>query len=391
MPGQLYTVNDSLQEILTRQKLEARQAMLDELSRKDLETKWRQQELENTRNRERDDLNRRQVEAGITNTTENTESLRDQRKILGEAKVLDQIGSMFAPGEQLPPDMDPEVSSVLDKYQRTQKTFTPSVDGETEGTQDVNKVYRGSPKDLEEKRVRQRIQQYLQDPDIPEEVRKALQFQSELPGVSMPAGMFGRADSADIQLYKYAVSQGYKGPIQQFLKEKANYDLPNPASNQPFIGIGPDGKPVMLGYNPRTNSASPINMPSSVATDQPLQRPGTVPNPNQTNKYPPVLSDNASQDLADLRARTGGWVGGQVRRQAAARIQNGIGNAKVNPQVRQVALQIIGSPTYDNKDAMEIVQEYRNNLGPNPSPQDVASVDQLEALLVQTIGIKPRE
>ena len=207
----------------------------------------------------------------------------------------------------------------------------------------------------------------------------------------MPAGMFGRQETSDIQEYKQAVSQGYKGTYPDWVKFVANVRNPPPPRFSPFVGVDDKGRPTNLGYNPNTNTASPMTMPTNIAPDQPLQRPGTVPNPNQTNKYPPVLSDNASQDLADLRARTGGWVGGQVRRQAAARIQNGIGNAKVNPQVRQVALQIIGSPTYDNKDAMEIVQEYRNNLGPNPSPQDVASVDQLEALLVQTIGIKPRE
>ena len=384
MPGQLYTVNDSLQEILTRQKLEARQAMLDELSKKDLETKWRQQELENTRNRDRDELNRRQVEAGITNTTENTASLRDQRKILGESKVLDQIGSMFAPGEQLPSDIDPEVSSVLDKYQRTAKTFTPSVDGETGGTQDVNKVYRGSPDDLVKQRNRQAIEEYLKDPNIPDEVRKALQFQSQVPGVSMPAGMFGRQRPADIENYEYDVAHGYKGSIQQWRNEDANRK--NPVQ-----------RPGTFGYS-GTEPGTGLPLTLNNITGKFYKPDGTVytgpmaPKPSDTqSKYPSVLSDNASQDLADLRARTGGWVGGQIRRQEAARIQNGIGNAKVAPQVRQVALQIINSPVYDNKDAMEIVQEYRNNLGPNPSPQDVDSVNQLEALLVQTIGIKPRQ
>ena len=381
---QLYSVADSLQEILARQKLEARQAMLDEISRKELENRWKQQELENTRNRDLDVQNRKESEARMLYNTENLKSLQENRQTTNEAKVLNQIGTMFAPDEQLPSDMDPEVSGILDKYQRTKKTFTPSIDAETAGTQDVNKIYRGSPEDLAESRTRQRIQQYLKKPGISDEVKKALEFQSEVPGVNMPAGMFGRQETSDIQEYKQAVSQGYKGTYPDWVKFVAN--VRNPVQRPATFGYA--------GTDPKTNL--PLTLENTTGN---FYLPGRVPYSGPvapkptttTNKYPPVLSDNASQDLADLRARTGGWVGGQVRRQEAARIQNGIGNAKVDPQVRQVALQIISSSTYDNKDAMEIVQEYRRNLGASPSPQDINLVNQLEALLIQTIGIKPRE
>ena len=379
MPGQLYTVNDSLQEILTRQKLEARQAMLDELSRKELETKWRQQELENTRNRDRDALSKRQVEASILNQTENTQSQREAREALSEGRVLGQLSA----GQDIT-SLSPEVGAVVDKYGKRKTTLSPRINGETEDTQDVRSTYLGSPKEQFELNQLDRMKQALENPNLDPEVRKAIQFQLSGATGSLPAGAFGRAETADIQNYEYDVAHGYKGSIQQWRNEDANRK--NPVQRPATFGYA--------GTDPKTNL--PLTLENTTGN---FYLPGRVPYSGPvapkptttTNKYPPVLSDNASQDLADLRARTGGWVGGQVRRQEAARIQNGIGNAKVDPQVRQVALQIISSSTYDNKDAMEIVQEYRRNLGASPSPQDINLVNQLEALLIQTIGIKPRE
>ena len=246
-----YTVSQGLQEILTRRKAEAlqqqqleRQARLDAIA---------EQERQRTASRQAglDELSRKNIESEILDRAESRKSLQEQRETTNEARMLGLIDSgVLAPGQTIPSGIDPEVSKVGEKYLRFKTT--PHTGSEEDWINPEQKQYVGSPKELIQQRESQKILEYLKDPDIPAGVRQALQFQAQT-GQNPPAGMFDRPETASIQEYNFAKSQGYKGSYTQWETESANRRrLQDPARYQ------------WSGTDPATNL--PISMNTATGT-----------------------------------------------------------------------------------------------------------------------------
>ncbi len=371
-------LSGSLQDILTRQKVEARQQMLDEMARQEQES-------------------RQQYQA------ESLKSLQEQRKVLNEQRILGMLDSgVYGAGENVD-GMDPEVLEVGKRYGRiqhlpgetttTQTPFmAPNPQGETEGTLDQNmaesvtvrpdrNVYRGSPAELKNRRRQQEVgkaMEAISDPNMGY-LEKMTILANAWGMDTLPSGVFtalqpeqemGIVDEATGKI-SAAINPATGKPFRTSGNPLTVRNRPPQGPQPQFVGLTPDGKEGVFAVGGTFRTA-------------PLPQGGIAPKPTTARPagYVPVLDNASSQKLADARAKLGAgwWTSDTARRQFASLAQNDIANAKVSPSVKTAVWDIINNPAYKGRSAEDIIGEYKNASGITPQ-----ELNELGSLLMQVI------
>lgn len=318
MAEELYNVAGTLQGILARRKAEEQQA------------------LENAR---RD----KALESEMAYRAENMKSMAQQREIMNEQRILQMLDSgVYGRGEAVG-QLDPEVLAVGKKYGRiaagpgevTEKETTqmlPNSQGETEETLDETPVtevtvgpdrdiYRGTPAELAADRERQRKQQVwegiiqsgvLTDPNMsPVERLGILQKHTgDFDAKAIATMLENESERQNMLVYDQqtnkftpAIDPTTGKPIRGrgadpiINRSRPAASIQAPPNHREFMGQDAQGRPVLFGYNPRTNAMEPMTVPAGATVT------GRAPTVNnQTGQRPPVITPQQAQQLAKLKS-----------------------------------------------------------------------------------------
>lgn len=385
---------NSLQQLLAQRKIEARQAMLDEVAK-------------------------RQIEAGIENQRESTASLKAYREAQAQ-EMKDAAEAKFAGTLRLGQQLDPESVARLDpshvNFPRQRPNPTPPFEGAVPGPlaefygtptpdalipgalqppdeKDVS-TFRGSPQEQEDEDIRQRLRQMLRQPEVQSNhnLRDALMYRLGVgeKGGAPPAGMF-----TDVKPDEIMFDQDSK----KFTKATM-----------------PDGTPVVPGSHitvasrppqpSQFNSASPVfvidpvkgTVTQATSTDSTGKpKPAVVPAGSKTVNLPttaqkPVLDESVSGQLAAVfktAKDTSSWQSGtqfspEVQRQLGVLIGQAIASAGVSDAVRENLYAAISNPEAEKYTNQQLAAEIATTDGNSPlSPEDQ------QAMLIVLNSIRP--
>lgn len=241
-------VAGQLQQILTSKRLEARQAMLD-------------------------DLNRRNVESEMATRADNAATNKAYRENMEADRSSQELGrrtALMSPHMNLAgSDLDylnKNAPSLVDPGQTPTDPLAPGEEGPTRPA--IPAQFHGLPAQLETARKTQVQQEAIKALNSPEfenmdTARKAYIYE-QATGHQPSAGVINPKSDDQVPIMDANGNPtGNWMPANGRILPREPKD-PTPPGMTPFQGEDADGNPVNLGYNPRTNSYVKATIPDGL-------------------------------------------------------------------------------------------------------------------------------